>query len=88
MVNTYEKLASGYYDFNLRGEQTYMDFRTAYKMVIKNELENLIDENRLSLDSEKLEALVNVLHEDEEFLRNLNNKIEEYLVDFGDNYEL
>ncbi|OPH61895.1 hypothetical protein BC351_01240 [Paenibacillus ferrarius] len=65
-----------------------MDFRTAYKMVIKNELENLIDENRLSLDSEKLEALVNVLHEDEEFLRNLNNKIEEYLVDFGDNYEL
>ncbi|MBN8200500.1 hypothetical protein [Bacillus sp. NTK034] len=65
-----------------------MDLRTAYKLVIKHELEILETEGRWQFAKGQIEELTERLHDDYEFTQTLQEAIEEHLEDFGENYDL
>jgi hypothetical protein len=59
--------------------------RLAVKATIRFVLECL-SENRIIISDEKIEAYVEGMHDDPTFLEELENMVEEYINDFGDNY--
>ncbi|MEK4907491.1 hypothetical protein [Niallia sp. FSL M8-0099] len=65
-----------------------MDLRKAYKLVIKHQLELLEEDGRWQFAHGQIEELSEKLHDDVDFLEDIQDSIEEYLEDFGENYDL
>ncbi|MEK5175107.1 hypothetical protein NST63_18070 [Heyndrickxia sp. FSL W8-0496] len=65
-----------------------MSLREAYKMVIKHQLVMLEEEGRWSFGTNEIEELAEQLHDNEDFIDDLKDSIEEHLEDFGENYGL
>jgi hypothetical protein len=65
-----------------------MNLRTAYKMVIKHQLEMLEDDGLWSFAEMQIDEITETLHDDYDFLEELKSVVEEHLETFGENYGL
>jgi hypothetical protein len=63
-----------------------MGLREAYKMVIKHQLEQLEEEREWKFDNK--DELAETLHNEFNFLEDLQGSVEEHLETFGENYDL
>lgn len=63
--------------------------REAIRITVKTLLEAMIEDRGLNIPRDKLDVLAaEFAHDDDGFLLNLENFMESFLYDYGDNYDL
>ncbi|MGG3987324.1 hypothetical protein [Bacillus smithii] len=65
-----------------------MSLRKAYELVIRNELDIMVEERGMNIPSERLDSLAVEMADNYDFLQSISDTVENYLEDFGDNHEL
>lgn len=65
-----------------------MKLRDYYEVIMKNELEILVEEKGIRIPENKIESLAKELADEYKLLEKINEVVEEYLEDFGENHEL
>ncbi|WP_374717918.1 hypothetical protein [Neobacillus sp.] len=65
-----------------------MDPRGVVEGIVRLLLDVMVEEKGLNIPAERMDSLAVQLADDYEFLTQLENFMESYLEDYGDNYDL
>jgi len=65
-----------------------MNPREAFRVFIRFQLRDAIEEGKVNLSSDNIEKFVNGIEDDYTFYEKLDDFLAEYINDFGDNYDL
>jgi hypothetical protein len=65
-----------------------MSPRKAVEITVRTLLDVMVEEKGMNIPAERMDSLAAELADDHEFLTQLENFMESYLEDYGDNYDL
>lgn len=65
-----------------------MDPREAFRVFIRFQLRQAVEEGDVILSDEQIEKFANGIEDDPTFYEKMNIFLNEYLFDYGDNYDL
>jgi hypothetical protein len=69
-------------------EEYKVDPRKAVEITVRTLLDVMVDEKGMNIPAERMDSLAVQLADDYEFLTQLEDFMESYLEDYGENYEL